>query len=881
MMDELLFDFLMRTNHGKTMVAVGSGCWLVLEPTGSRGSKLLRLIEVQLGEDGKETFGQAVDLAGPAGQALIATQGQIISSAIAQAPDGPLYIGFSDDNGTFVVRSKSPNPKDTATLNSTDNWTAIGGSSVDDRAFSGPYVLGDLLIDTDSRLYLPYCHCRADGDQDHLGVAVWDGKWQQYKIGEGKHSFPPTGTIDAAGKLHITWSDAYQRILYTTISLEDTDAGSPPPILCGSGQQPVIACTADGRILVAFESESSHAIHYAIIEDGNVSLFEDDDFQLTHSEQRFSREMFHSPQFTVDRNGVIWLFFVNVIRRYVFACRWLGDGWGPIFEVAGIRWRPTRRDYRFLPIGRFSVPKHSLAGEPAEMAIHLQAEEPASVHSFSAVEPVKFQAKPGRKILFLDMQEISDCRGLKIVAGQAEKYEGNPILKPNPDKKAFDSGRAFNNGTIRIEDGRFRMWYSGIGYPDPSVPWWHWYGTGYAESKDGIEWERIDLGYRTGVNRNAIPGTPPVTAGLCRDDNDPDPDRRYKLLSVYFFGRRKELCLEGKLDPTDGCYHGELFTSPDGFKWKSEPIKVVNPGLKHISLIPQSLFYDSDEPDPQKRYKAYGFSSLTQGQRGVGMVYSPDAVHWTSYVHDPVMSPELRGHPHVPAGPYSHIHDVSVFKYCGYYLALYQYLYHSLAADIELTMSRDGIKFTYVNSGKKIIERGGAGAWDRGMLIPSEPIIIDDQIWLYYGGTDYHHESDGPIDLKAEDDKMLACAGLAKLRLDGFANLQLKDGDTQGRIETIPLEMPNEPLQLVLNADCGKGQIIVEVANAITGKPLAGLSFDDCVPMVTDSVSEIVCFSNQTCIENISSPLRIRLQLKGDQGLPKLYSIGFQAPPRQ
>jgi hypothetical protein len=870
-MDKMLHAFLMRTNHGKNIVEVGNNSWLVLEAEGSGRSQTLGLLSVQLDDDGGQTISEAINLAGCVEEACLRVEGSVISSAMAAGPDGSVYVAVSDETGTTILQSISPVPTSLAKLAEKESWRPLAGHGSTQRSFDEPVVVGDLLFTEKAELVITTCRPSRMRKEDKAGYAVWDGQWRHQELATGHGLFPPTCTLDENSQLHFTWSDVYQRVFYASASLDTPETHSPAALFCAVGRQPTVTITPEEKVLLAFESETSHAIHYAVVQNGKVNKYEDDEAELTHADPRFSREMVHSPQFARDEYGVPWLFFVNIIRRYVFACRWLGDGWSPIFEVAGVRHLPTRRDYRYLPIGRYSVTRNNPALDKAALALHLQAEEPTSGRSFSRIPTLKYEMKPGHKILFLDMQEVAGSHNVRVLAGQAEKCEANPLLESR--RGSFESRWCFVSGSVMQNKGRFQLWHTGVGEYESTVPWWHWYRIGYAESDDGVKWQRKDLSFRQSPDQNMVPDMPPTVA-ICRDDHESDPERRYKVVQFYIYSYFRELVLKGELDPTLGQYQGRLYTSADGLNWRHQPIEISCPGDTHLEFIPQCLFRDEEEPNAEKRFKAYGWTSLTQGQRAVSLATSPDAIHWTAHKNNPVLAPDLRGHPYVPAGPDSHIHDAVVFKYGGYYLALYQYLRNCLDADLELAMSRDGENFTYVNCGEKVIRRGEPGTWDSGMLTPSTPLIVDDQIWFYYGGTDYSHESDEPVDLSAED-KLKNCMGLAKLRLDGFTSLQLKDNTTEGQIETIPLHVSQQPFQVILNADCRQGQIQVECVDATTGKVLPDYSFDSCNCMEVDSVRFPVTWSNRPGIEKIRSPLILRLRLKGKKRSPQLYSIGF------
>ncbi|MBN2456518.1 MAG: hypothetical protein JXB29_08315 [Sedimentisphaerales bacterium] len=869
-LDNMLYEFLVRNNHGKNIITAGKNKWLVLETDSARGSTILRLTEVRIDNSGKPNLGGFVNIAGPAGLAIKTVHGEIVSSAIIKDKNGLLYVVYSDDSGISVIRSKMKLPISITQLKKAIFWEPIVGTAGSKHTALSFKILGDLLISDEGSLIMTSLQNRHEDNLDEIGlVTSKDGNWQYQKLFTGKGLFPPTAMFGTDGVLHITWSDVFERVFYTLIQPENRQLSNlniSPLILRRKGRQPVITFTNDKKVLIAFEADQSTGIEYSLIDNNKIVQS-----GLLTNDARFHREIFHSPQFTIDNNGTVWVFFINSTRNYIFSSRWLGHSWGPLTTAAGIRSRPTRQEYRFLPIGRLFVPKDK--DKDNNIAVYLHAEDPIVARAFSIVKPLSFiPAQPGRKILFLDMQEVAYMQGLQTIAGKAVKSELNPLFEPNNPNR-FDATNTFNSGRVLYEDGRFRLWYASC-IPDSSVPWWHTYRTGYAESNDGLEWKRIDTGYKTGINKNILPDMPAMVSSLFRDDQESDPNKLYKLLEGYYYSRTEELLLQGQLERGGGRYHGRLFTSPDGIKWNRQPIKIECPGGKNVEVVPQSMFRDTDEADPNKLFKAYGYTSITQGQRGGAVIYSPDAVHWTAYENNPVMAPELRGCPFVPAGPFGDVHDVSVFKYAGYYLALYQYLYNptgspgfAIAADIELAMSRDGFNFNYLNCGEKVIERGKPDQWDSSMLVSSIPLIINDEIWLYYGGTQDLEVGGGPF---------IKSMGLAKLRLDGFSSIQLKSGVTEGQIETIPLTMGKNQVRLILNADCTHGRIIVELVNAVTGKALPGFTYDECMPMQVDDTNFSACWSNNDNLNNIYVPFRIRICLLGDNGSPKLFSIGFQ-----
>lgn len=145
----------------------------------------------------------------------------------------------------------------------------------------------------------------------------------------------------------------------------------------------------------------------------------------------------------------------------------------------------------------------------------------------------------GCKALFLDDLYIKDATSLERVWHQPVKH-GIPVLVPDrPWEKGSPRtryaggslGQACFSVPVRDEErGVWRMWYNGGLYGLPL----------YAESADGVHWEKPELGLVEweGSKRNNIydlHGNGVLHRDFKRndpcivcDDNDPDPHRRYK-----------------------------------------------------------------------------------------------------------------------------------------------------------------------------------------------------------------------------------------------------------------------------------------------------------------------------------------------------------------
>lgn len=89
----------------------------------------------------------------------------------------------------------------------------------------------------------------------------------------------------------------------------------------------------------------------------------------------------------------------------------------------------------------------------------------------------------------MDDHSFPLVRGVELKMHQPEKYSGNPIVERG-QKGAPDSKRAVSPTVLR-EANRWRMWYAAR---DASKDVVDGMRVAYAESKDGLNWKKPDLG---------------------------------------------------------------------------------------------------------------------------------------------------------------------------------------------------------------------------------------------------------------------------------------------------------------------------------------------------------------------------------------------------
>ena len=176
-------------------------------------------------------------------------------------------------------------------------------------------------------------------------------------------------------------------------------------------------------------------------------------------------------------------------------------------------------------------------------------------------------------------------------------------------------GKSLHYTSVLNDGGRFRMWYRvSIGDPRVDAPE-DTVLTCYAESRDGIVWEKPSLGRFEfeGSTDNNILGAPEdfTNVSVLLDPNqEPGSSTRYKMIS--------------RVNGISG------FVSPDGIRWT--PL-ATNPLLSNGPFDSHNILLWDDE---RERYVIYlrGIDPSVPGpfkggRRAIRRSESPDFLHWT------------------------------------------------------------------------------------------------------------------------------------------------------------------------------------------------------------------------------------------------------------
>ena len=124
-------------------------------------------------------------------------------------------------------------------------------------------------------------------------------------------------------------------------------------------------------------------------------------------------------------------------------------------------------------------------------------------------EPLKIGK---RKQLFVDDYIVAETSNVARRLGTVTK-EAQPLMVPNEREYPLYFGVY---STVLRDDSKFKMWYLATNMPD--------YDIGYAESEDGIQWKRLNVG-KDGRDNFVFRGH---GFSCFIDPNEKDPNHKYK-----------------------------------------------------------------------------------------------------------------------------------------------------------------------------------------------------------------------------------------------------------------------------------------------------------------------------------------------------------------
>ena len=458
------------------------------------------------------------------------------------------------------------------------------------------------------------------------------------------------------------------------------------------------------------------------------------------------------------------------------------------------------------------------------------------------------------KFLLLDNRIIEKTYNVLLEVGKVEKHPANPLFGEDKHwEKRFDN--LYGNVIYDREEKIYKCWYSpfiqdesatgmtlsqrnAIKYRPPDN---REMAICYATSADGLSWEKPEMNlvdfegskgnnilWRGGQEREELWGGP-HGAGIFKDLVEPDPDRRYKaiikadILSVAFsaggvhWGPAKA-CPEADVP---GDTHNNAFWAPT---------------LNKYVCITRDWGAHTNKNGLQVRKDEFVNKTFTEGNeervgRQVSRTESEDFINWSRA--EVVLEGIDLDH---------QTYAMPVFFYGGVYLGLLAI--HQQSTDrvwTELTWSPDTRNWYRISPGTPLIPNSEKELdYDYGGVYAcASPVILEDKIMLYYGGSDWLHFGwrNGFL-----------C--LATLRPDGFAGYVQENSDQKGVIQTKLIDYNGGDLKFTADVENG-GSINISIFDS-DGKLIT--TTETITNTITD---EMLQLDNKIEEENISLKIEI------------------------
>ena len=454
------------------------------------------------------------------------------------------------------------------------------------------------------------------------------------------------------------------------------------------------------------------------------------------------------------------------------------------------------------------------------------------------------------------------------------------MLSPNRDNpNSLDYAGTSCYASVLFDEGRFRMWYYALhlGSKPSDIK------QGpicYAESDDGIHWVRPNLrqvevkGSRDN-NALKLPDETTQAALLIKDDQDSDPQRRYKM--VY--------------QALAKTWVFRTATSPDGIHWTASPDFATDQFLELSSFYRHNGLYVANG---QSYETSGGESGFWQGRQGYARI-STDFDNWLGEevlafaLPEPAKAADRGG-----SKPYDQVHlgvggksmgNVVVGLYGIWHnqsgdttrkIPFAWFGYGKTSCDLGLVISNDGIHFREPVKEHVFLSRFDSpappveGKSCPTILTQSGNAILNvgDETWIYHGrvrnaawrpgywGNDYLEE-----------------IALATLPRDRWGALGLFPGKDEGSVWSAAVTLPKGGCEVILNADGADGmrvevsderfQLIPEFSGDQSGVPSAADGLD--LPLKWPN-GDLRALGGRT--------VRFRIHVKKQgEAVPRLYAV--------
>ena len=509
--------------------------------------------------------------------------------------------------------------------------------------------------------------------------------------------------------------------------------------------------------------------------------------------------------------------------------------------------------------------------------------------------------------LFVDDHWIAESTGLDRIVNRAQPLD-EPVVWP--DDPWTETDFAWGN-VIREPDGRFRMFYntSLLGHQGPA-----WvlgkvarsesgphemaragvWGRGndyslhprsihdapieqshlgkYAESTDGILWVKPRLGlieFRGSRKNNIILDgyrAARQTGGaltnhdgytIVRDDDEPDPGRRYKMIahweSVHVWDNH---AVNGSLNRPESdmqrcrAARGEYLTfSPDGLRWEQPLVRLSFPnGGGDRTLVVRD-----------HRNSRWMANTRAGGHQHPAFSHSVDLVEWSTPEIIQSITPATVNAPKVESMIAFNYGNQNLAFPCGMDKPRGIFLPY-------LASQHEGQSWKMIDDQSPFIPPGTPSTYNAGGAMPlhNEPFILGEKLLFFFNA--FARYQDPPCRHGTRT------IGAARLRRDGFVGRKVSGGALQGTLITRPIHVGAEHLYVNVEMSAKGGRLSAGLLDQ-QGTPLAGYELDQSVPIEADGIRQPVTWRNHGDVRRlVGRKLQVVLRI---QGSAVCYALAF------
>jgi hypothetical protein len=482
-----------------------------------------------------------------------------------------------------------------------------------------------------------------------------------------------------------------------------------------------------------------------------------------------------------------------------------------------------------------------------------------------------------RKQFFFDDLIIESVENLTRRVHAPEKHPASPLIRRD---RPWEKVTYFTCSSWRVirdpADGLFKCWYEdwqfepnqhfsgSVSFHDPRYFPSRYL---YAQSRDGIHWEKPELDVRSEDGRwtNIVIGDREFRSAfgsvhsgyVFLDPFAAGEEHRYKLM---FNHRRPGIDGPG----AKGVY--EIASSPDGIHWRpwggALRLGPWGPQLGDVLTLSVDLdqrvyilntrhprmgtaWSDPDASASPRFLRPYRpLDPMRNNKRRIFQSRSADLLHWSE--PEPIVVPD-DGTDNIDDGFYGMAqHDMG-----GMWVGFLD-VFHATdnTMDVQLLYSRNGHDFRRIQPGRPWLAAGDGTSWDRCMVNAyGGPVAVGDELYVYHGGAQNHHDwwivgrREGLGVPEAQDMSRVGYAlGLAVMKADRFVGLAA-NGVRLGVLATRPFF--SDGGRLVINARCAAGGSIRVAVLDSAGIVVHGLGNSECLPFTSDTVSHEVTWTGR------------------------------------